>query len=304
MIFMKKSNLLLMCLILSMGIATAQVNKPLPTPKPIPKPLPTPVPKPKISDFVFGTIMSQKTGRPAEHVLVAAQGTTVTPANEHGHYTNVSGFFKFDVVAGTTTLVVTPDGNEYDALEVPAIKGIDVFLLPKSIVPVPGPNINRVKISGTVTDDQEHAVSGARVKVHGIPEGETTTDANGKFSFYVPVNAKYLIVNANGFLDKGVQLVYYHASEFTSGLTMHVWLKTYMIYKQEHVMRIGDQEGLETMPSDGVTWKSSNPAVATVERVTDGSRSAGLVKAVSAGNAVISATRNGKTEYCKITVKP
>jgi len=66
-------------------------------------------------------------------------------------------------------------------------------------------------------------------------------------------------------------------------------------------LKVGDTKqltatiGLETKTATGVTWKSSDTSIATVT-------STGLVKAVKEGAATITATKDGKTATCTVTV--
>lgn len=70
----------------------------------------------------------------------------------------------------------------------------------------------------------------------------------------------------------------------------------------ELIQMIGESHTLtaqilpENATDKSVTWESSNPAVATVS-------TSGVVKAVSAGTATITATADGKSAACQVTVK-
>ena len=80
----------------------------------------------------------------------------------------------------------------------------------------------------------------------------------------------------------------------------NVEVKGITFNKNKTEILVGETEGLEYQitPSNAtnqnITWKSSNPAVATVEN--------GVVTALSEGITIITATINGYSTTCKVTV--
>jgi hypothetical protein len=294
---MKKSILLLACFILSIMAVIAQIS-----PRPIPRPTPLPFPKVKVhpqisptGNFVFGTVTDER-GNPVEHALVLAKGTSIANLNEHGHYTNKSGYFHFDIPEGTTAIVITQSG--YETLEAPVVLGINVMIKKKVKTPTPiRPIMRKITVKGTVKDISGNAVQGAKVKAYGDTSGaEATTDANGKFSFQVRATAQFLIVNANGFLEKAEQ-----KRSDSDMNNVQIVVKSFMINKPAHVLYMTEVDehlftlaaNSRTIPNEDVTWLSSGVVTAGAD---------GLITPICAGNGIVTATRNNVSERCQVTV--
>ena len=128
-----------------------------------------------------------------------------------------------------------------------------------------------------------------------------TTGKGGKITYKAD---KKLIasVSKSGLVKarrKGTTVVRAYFGGKSASCTVQVVVPSLKISKKKINLKVGKSKKIKATvkgASKKVTWKSSNPSVATVS-------GKGVVKAVGSGKATISVTANGITRKCKVKVK-
>ena len=128
-----------------------------------------------------------------------------------------------------------------------------------------------------------------------------TTGKGGKVTYKVD-KKKIASVSDKGLVKarrKGTTVVKAYFGGKSASCTVQVVVPSLKISKKKITLKVGKTKKIKATvkgASKKVTWKSSNTSVALVS-------GKGVVKAVGSGKATISATANGITKKCKVTVK-